>query len=503
MGKRTGIGIFYKNMKNIAIICLALFLTLVTVGSGAQTTARLAEKTNGQTKELIARVVAQIEQHVEAGRAPGAALVVVAQGAIAHAQGFGYAVLPDQVVTPETIFSLGSVSKNYVGLAINRLAAAGKLQLDAEVGNYLPELKIDNPFDTALTIRHLLNHSSGFSTFTGNRNQREVALKDTALADSLSSLAAHRLQAEPGTRFEYSNANYQILGVIIERLTGQSFPAAMDTLVFDPLQLQHTQIGHDFSQAESAAGYRYWLTTPRAYRQGLGSALEPQGGVSSNALDMGRYLIALTGGNATVPGIYDAAWADTHPTDQPDVGYGPGWSVRKRSTGPLFYHHGLNPGFSAVLAFDPVSGLGVGVAANASDGFVAGDVTFLMESVVAEVFPDLPKAQAVDHNAQWLGLFGLFALLGGILLWVIWFLRNGPVRSRSIARVLLPSVGLLGLAALLGIWLPPVLQIPLGGAAMFSPDIGWTLLLLLGLSATWGVVRLVLIWRPKTSVSVD
>jgi len=101
-----------------------------------------------------------------------------------------------------------------------------------------------------------------------------------------------------------------------------------------------------------------------------------------------------------------------------------------------------------------------------------------------------------------LGLLALFVLLGGIVLWVIWFL-SAASKQRSAIRTVLPSAALLGFAALLGVWLPPAIQIPIGGAAMFSPDIGWTLLLLLWCSGGWAVLRLVLIWRQRIAKLVD
>ena len=448
---------------------------------------------------LIARIDALMAEHIERGTVPGASVVLVAEGEIQHAKGFGFARLPHQPATAETIFSLGSVSKNFVGLALNRLADSGALQLDRAVLYYLPKLKIDNPFDTPLSVRHLLNHTSGFSTYIGNRNQQEVALNATALATSLEVLGKTPLHSEPGTRFEYSNANYQILGVLLERLTGQTFPAAMQALVFDPLQLSRSRIGHDFSDPQASDGYRFWLQTPRSYRVGLGSALEPQGGVSSTALDLGRYLLALTGGNATTPNIYQPSWAATAPTQKDKVGYGPGWSVRHRATGPLFYHHGLNPGFSAAIAFDPGTGRGIAVMANASDGFVAGDLTWLMEAVLAEVFPELSVAR-VDSAARWIQLLAVVAILLGICGWAMWFIRRGLWQTRrplSWVRIMLPSVALLGLAWVIGVTLPPLLRIPLAGVVMFSPDIGWLFRALFWLAAGWGVLRLGLLLSQR------
>ena len=266
------------------------------------------------------------------GEIPGASVVVIEDNRVVYTQGYGQATDAGQPFTPQTRSYLGSVSKSFVGLAIIQLVRAGEVALDADARTYLPTFTArDNA--QAITVRQLLNHTSGFSQYTGNRNQTATSQALGALRDTVAELADWSLQSAPGTAFDYSNANYQVLGRIIEVVTGQPFDKAMHALVFEPLGMHNTQISHPFNRPDAAMGYRFWGTTMFEFSDPMGAALMPQGGVSTTALDMGRYLLALSGGAGDIPDVWHPDIAAPHSIAGAADNYAAGWSVKGRRLG--------------------------------------------------------------------------------------------------------------------------------------------------------------------------
>ncbi len=419
---------------------------------------------------------------VNTGAIPGGAVVVVEGAQVVYAKGFGVARPDGTPVTPDTKMYLGSVSKSYLGLALVRLALDGRVDLDAAVTTYLPRFNVGG--DAAITVRQLLNHTSGLSRYVGNRNQAASSLEEGALAEAVSELERYPLQSGPGERFDYSNANYQVLGRIVEVVTGQPFAEAMHTLVFAPLGLDDTRIRHPYDDGDAAAGYRFWLTTLLPFSTPMGNVLMPQGGVSSTIMDMGKYLVALATRDA-----WHAELARGHGLKE-STDYASGWFVVGEPDDPLLFHHGLNAGFSAAAAFAPRRALGVAVLIHASDGFVAGDVNAVLDAVLNAVFEELPVS-AVDFRFRWIQLAVLVLTILGILVWVCLFFRNPPQVSgwRLWGRVSVPSAMLLALAYVTGWWLPQLSGIPLSGIRQFAPDAGWVLTVCTWLALGWAVLR--------------
>lgn len=448
-----------------------------------------------------ARIDPIVEASIAAGAIPGAAVVVVHNGTISFAEGYGSTTVSGQAIDDRTRFSLGSVSKSFVGLALIALANTGDVDLDASVSSYLPY--IAPPFqnrEQTLSVRHLLNHTSGYSTYLGNSNQDDQDSDPANLHRSAMALGIRSLATKPGTHFEYSNANYQVLGDLIESVTGSAFSSAMQDLVFEPIGMSDTQVGHPYHRANAALGYRFWGRWLTPWTEPMGAALMPQGGISSSARDIGQYLIALTGGNARIPDMWDPALAETHGLVQPAQAYAAGWFVRQTKEHTVLYHHGLNPGFGAAAAFSPDSRKGVAIMINASQGFVFGNHNALLDSVIAQVFPDTPKT-ATDYTAAWMQSGVLCGLLLAILLWMARFFRRPLPSGRSLYALHTwgPSLVLVALGYVVGWWLPRALGIPISGIIMFSPDIGWLLFALTWLAMGWAVVRCVCIWLRRAS----
>jgi CubicO group peptidase (beta-lactamase class C family) len=185
-------------------------------------------------------------QHV-----PGVALLVARNGEVVRAQGFGFSNVELQVpVKPETLFQSGSMGKQFTATAIMMLVEEGKIGLDDSITKYFPEAP---ETWNAVTIRHLLTHTGGFTDYPKDFNFR----KDYSEDELLKIVSAMPLAFPPGTKWSYSNLGYLTLGVLIHRVTGNFYGDMLQARIFRPLGMQTTRI---MSEADiipnRAAGYR-------------------------------------------------------------------------------------------------------------------------------------------------------------------------------------------------------------------------------------------------------
>lgn len=162
---------------------------------------------------------------------PGAAVVVVEGNQIVHLQAFGVADADGRPVTPQTPFFTGSTGKSFTALGIMQLVEAGQIKLDAPVQTYLPWFRVaDVDASKTITVRQLLNMDSGIPRSIGQEQIANVDLSDSAIENNVRALAKITLIAPPGERYEYSNANYVTLGMIIQAVSGQSYETYIKNL---------------------------------------------------------------------------------------------------------------------------------------------------------------------------------------------------------------------------------------------------------------------------------
>ena len=206
-----------------------------------------------------------------AQRVPGLALGIVEDGRIAYVRGFGKADDSGRAVTPQTPFIIGSVAKSFTALAIMQLVEANKIDLDAPVQRYLPWFRVaDEKASAEITVRHLLNHTSGISTKTGRSYQGDGDTSDTALEQAVRKLKSAELTAPVGSKHQYSTINYSVLGLIVQTVAGQSYESYVQAKILDPLQMRNSFTSETAAQpAGLATGYNYWFGRPRASQPGV------------------------------------------------------------------------------------------------------------------------------------------------------------------------------------------------------------------------------------------
>ena len=298
-----------------------------------------------------------------------AGVVLVAKGgAPIFAEGFGLADREQGLRwTPATVSCIGSITKQFTGAAILKLEEDKKLSVADPIGLYFKDVPADK---AQITLHHLLTHSSGLS------DPEDIDDFDPVpLAEYLRKVLSRPLLFAPGAGYSYANANFSLLGAIIEKLSGMSYEAFVRERLFLPSGMYETgYLLPHWGDGRMAQGYRAgerWGTVlgrPMAV-DGPHWALRANGGIHSTVYDMLRWARSLLEGRILSPESMKKYWAP-HASEGGDTFYGYGWSIAKAPDGTkIVTHNGGNGIFFADLAIVPDAGL----------------VVFLMTNVIADI----------------------------------------------------------------------------------------------------------------------
>ena len=224
------------------VVYVFLLLLAALGSSGAQTEPTLAPQLRSSIDE-IARSVLQTTG------VPSASIAVVQDGKIAYVQAYGNARLdPNMPATSAMRYSIGSISKQFTAAAILLLAEEGKLSLDDPVSKYVPGLTRGNE----VTIRELLSHTSGYQDYWPQDYVPPLMLQPISAEGIMDRWARKPLDFDPGTKWQYSNTNYVIAGVIVEKVSGMPLLQFLSQHVFTPLANEE----RGRHQPEQAAAHR-------------------------------------------------------------------------------------------------------------------------------------------------------------------------------------------------------------------------------------------------------
>ncbi len=242
----------------------------------------------------MAAIDSYVRSEMDAQRIPGLALGIVRGDRIVHLRGFGEADSSGRAVSPQTPFIIGSLSKSFTALAIMQLVEAGKVDLDAPVQRYIPWFRVaDEAASARITVRHLLNQTSGLSTKTGRSFQGSGDTSDSALERAVRKLSTVQLTEPVGATHQYSTINYSVLGLIVQKVSGQSYERYIQEHVFGPLKMRHSFTSEAEAEPHGlATGHHYWFGRPVVADVPYNRGLLPAGYLISSAEDMSHYLIA-------------------------------------------------------------------------------------------------------------------------------------------------------------------------------------------------------------------
>lgn len=450
-----------------------------------------------------------LERQLDRLRVPGAAVAIVEGDRVVHERGFGRARPGGPPPSSQTPFFIGSLTKSFTALAVMQLVEAGKLSLDAPVQRYLPWFRVADPRASArLTVRHLLNQTSGLPQSTGWTPLADFDPSPGAGERQARALATLRLTRPIGSAFEYSNMNYILLGLIIEAVSGERYAAYVQRHIFGPLAMRHSYMSRAEAQSHGLAlGHRYWFGYPVAAPDlPFPAGSLPAGQLISCTEDMSHYLIAQLNagryGDAQV--LSPAGVAEMHrpAADAKVLGsYGMGWLVADRDQTRVVWHHGVVPDFFGYMAIVPGQRRGIVLLLNA-DGFLRQfallEVGMGAAARLAGVPPDpmrlgfMPWAERALPAIPVLQVLGALQTLRRLRRW-----RRHPGTRPSGGRIWMLDVALPIIPSLL------LAAIPIGlfasGLAgflfVFAPDLSWLALLCGGFAGAWLVARTGLVLR--------
>jgi CubicO group peptidase (beta-lactamase class C family) len=464
---------------------------------------------NGSYDAIEAYVAGQIRRL----NIPGASLAIVEGDQLVHRRGFGRARPGGEAPTPQTPFLIGSITKSFTALAVMQLVEAGKVELDAAVQRYLPWFRVaDSQASAQMAVRHLLNQTSGLPYFSPSIDLADFDDSSDATERQARKLSTLKLKRPVGAKFEYSNTNYNLLGLIVEAASGESYRDYIQKHIFDPLEMRHSYTTKAAAQQDGlAVGYRHWFSLPfPAPDMPVPVGSLPSGQLISCAEDLAHYLIAyLNGGRYGETQILSSAGIDEllrgvaeETVFGNSIGfYGMGWFEIDLGQTKTYSHSGNVPDFSAFMALVPEQKQGVVLLFNADPyGLppITKEVGMGLTALLAGQQPDPIRLDFIQCIMRLLPLIPLLQIGGAAAtLRRLYRWRQNPALRPSRGRlwglhILLPLVPNLSLAAML-------VYLRTSGLTrflqLFMPDLAWIAQISGGLAGIWASLRSVLILR--------
>ncbi|HEV2705236.1 MAG TPA: serine hydrolase domain-containing protein [Pyrinomonadaceae bacterium] len=357
-----------------------------------------------------------VSAQIRARHVPGLSLAVVREGRLVKAQGYGLANIELNVAaTPETVYEVGSLTKQFTAAAVLLLVEEGKVSLEERLAKYLGETASTAWGD--VTIRQLLTHTSGireFSTLPGFELSKRLTPEqlDKAIAALPSAFPA-------GTSWQYSNTNYYLLGRVVERASGQRFDEFLEARIFKPLGMKATLMADPRRIIpQRASGYQWregaWVNRDDAALADTFAAA----GLASNVLDLARWETALDARRLLKPESFEQMWQPARLATGKSYPYGMGWSVGTFRGRRLLEHGGLMGGFSSYVARFTEERLSVIVLCNLGNIGVSGNAAPIARGVARLYIPTLALAalkELADPDPQTTGALreALLATLAG------------------------------------------------------------------------------------------
>lgn len=324
-------------MKSAALILLLTCLSPALAGASS----------------LEAAVDQYLQEEMRQQQIPGIALAVVKDGEPVLVKGYGRATLEHAVpVTPDTVFQLGSIGKQFTATAVMMLVNQGKLSLDDPLKKYLPEVP-----DSwrAVTLRLMLNHQAGIAQFTTPKRQLLDLMHDYTDEELIKLAISQPLDFEPGTDVSYSDTAYVLLGFVINRVAGQFYGDFLQEHVFKPLGMERTRIISDSDIVpDRASGYERRDDGTLRNQTPVSPALNrtADGSLYSTVRDLMKWDRALSGSAVLPHAQLERMWQiDAHKNgERPLYHFGYGWENNHLRDEHLIEYDGNWQGFQAVMS---------------------------------------------------------------------------------------------------------------------------------------------------------
>lgn len=320
--------------------------------------------------ELVSRIDSLARATLDQGPVASLAIGVKKGDQILLARGYGMADVENGVpATAETVYRIGSVTKQFTAAAVMQLVEAGRVALDAPMTDYLPDFPTQGH---EVTVRHLLTHTSGIKSYTSLESWQPKMRLDLSDEELVALFQDEPFDFAPGERFLYNNSGYYLLGMLIEAASGQTYRDYLNEHVFGALGLSGSSycderpiIAHRAEGYEIASGVLV-NDAPLSMNQ-PGAA----GALCSTVLDLLSWSVALRSGDVVAPESYEQMATSATLSDDSETGYGFGLSDGELDGHASVAHGGGINGFNTMLAHYPGADLDVVVLVNTNGPFAS------------------------------------------------------------------------------------------------------------------------------------
>ncbi|MBS4536685.1 cyclic peptide export ABC transporter [Clostridium sp. D2Q-14] len=337
-----------------------------------------------------------IEKQMNKGKIPGMTVVIVQGNKTIYQKGFGYSDIElRKDVTSKTLFEIGSNSKAFTALGILNLQKNGLIKLEDEVSKHIPWFKVKyQGKEVSISIEELLYHTSGIPFKTIDKIP--ISNKDNALDETVKTLINIELDSEPGENFQYATINYDVLGLIIEKVTGMTYEEYIEENVLKPMELNNTYLHRNEAVNENMAkGYKTNFLKPQIYEAPVYRGNKPAGYIISNAENMAKWLKIQIG--TSIDSKFDKdIIEESHKANRrvaplgDGSSYAAGWFVYQKDGGEIS-HGGNNPNYSSFILFRPEDKLGIAVLSNTNSEYV---------SAISQGINEILQGKDYDNNIK-------------------------------------------------------------------------------------------------------
>ena len=357
----------------------------------------LASDPAGRTDQLMV--------HYTGNDVPGAAVMVIKEGEILFQKSYGMSNLTHSIPMDEnTVHNIGSSSKQFLTFGLLLLQEEGKLSLDDDIRKYIPELP---KFDHTVTLRHLVNHTSGYREFinlvamTGRNVSTELDI------EKIIEIVQRQpeLQNVPGSEFNYNNTGFALMTEVINRVTGTPFPEWMKKHVFEPLEMHHTVVRTSPNQIvkNRSAGYAPGKDDGYLEVTDLGGAAGA-GGIHSTIGDLAKWIKNLNNPTVGTASMIEEMTTPFELNDGSFTEYGLGLYIQEYKGIPYYHHGGADMAHrSMLMVFPGINAAIVTQSNNATYNFgITNQIAdlFLEEYLETEEEAEKPEEDVADPGEE-------------------------------------------------------------------------------------------------------
>ena len=441
-------------------------------------TAVYAESKNEVNYDEVSE---QIENDVERFHIPGMAVIVVDKDEILFSETYG------NCESTDTPFIIGSMSKSFTALSIMQLVEAERINLDAPISEYIDaSMWFVNDSDCdKITVRNLLNHTSGITTYH--------IFGKLEITDSFG-------------KYIYANANYGLLGLIIESVSGVSYEKYVNDNIFEPLSMNHSAASLEQSKKNGLIdGYRNYFGIPVAREPDYpGDIAEgswtnvPAGYLSSSVDDMGKYMqMYLNGGEGIISEeSINTMFYDNVPSDDGTFNYGMGWQyTTELFRQPVLWHSGLVENYTSNMFILPNEGIAVVVLVNMNDYLIGNNLLGnIVAPLIGEKHQNTPNWYIIEHII----FDAVYLLLFFVSISSAFALKKWCKKKRTVKTYIFDSVVHIALPVVL-LCIPLISRTPIRVLWLFVKDLCLVVYVNAAILILIGVGKLILLITKKKS----